>query len=109
MIRMFFILLFSFYSGYVSTAEIEKCSETIIVIERIAPQYPTDVMEEKKLQFVRMAFNISPEGKVSDVKVLELSNRRFGRTAIRTIKKWLFEPQVELCRHEMKIEWILSE
>ena len=109
MIHMFLILLFSFSSGYVSAAEIVKCSETIKVIERIAPQYPTDVMEEKKVQFVRMAFNISPEGKVSDVKVLELSNGRFGRTAIRTIKKWLFEPQVKLCRHEIKLEWILSE
>jgi len=85
------------------------CAESMKAIERVTPQYPTDVMEDKKVQFVRMSFLVNLEGKVSEVEVLESSNRRFSRTAIRTIKKWLFEAQEKICRHEMKLEWTLSD
>jgi TonB family protein len=90
-------------------ADFEKCAESIKVIERVAPQYPTDTMEEKEVQFVRMSFLVNLDGKVSEVNVLALSDRRFTRTAIKTIKKWLFEPQDKICQHEIRLEWVLSD
>jgi TonB family protein len=105
LIFIFFVLLIS---QQVNGADIGKCSEAIKVIERISPRYPTDVMERKKIEFVRMSFSINLSGKVSDVRILELSNREFGRTAVRTIKKWLFESPKTACRHEVTLKWQLE-
>ena len=59
------------------------------------PRWPRKALMEGIEGYVRLCFDIQPDGKAIDVKVVDSNPRRlFDRTAQRAVYKWKFKPQV---------------
>jgi len=73
--------------------------ETVEVsVERVySPQasYPRSALRKGVEGFVVVEFGVSPEGEVIDPYVVETDNPgSFERTAMRTIRRWAYEPYI---------------
>ena len=59
------------------------------------PRWPRKALMEGIEGYVRLCFTIQPDGKATEVKVVDSNPRRlFDRTAQRAVYKWKFKPQV---------------
>ena len=68
-------------------------NRTAMPIVRIPPQYPDKCQSESgKREVVTIGFDVSPKGKIKNVKVLETTNKCFNKSAIATVKSWRYEP-----------------
>jgi len=57
-----------------------------------APRYPRKAINKGTEGYVRMEFDILPNGRAVNIKVIEAEpNRVFVRAAKKTIRKWIFE------------------
>lgn len=63
-------------------------------IFRVAPQYPTRMLENGIEGYVRVMFTVSAMGNVEDVKVIESSHAGFERNAIKAAEKFKYKPKV---------------
>lgn len=62
---------------------------------RIPPQYPVQCMESARdLETVVVEFNVTPEGTVVNVEVLDSTNRCFHRAAMRAVERWRYAPRI---------------
>ncbi len=61
---------------------------------RIEPDYPVRAQERGLEGFVRVGFTVTAEGTVTDVFVVETSNRLFDRAAIRAVSRWRYNPRI---------------
>jgi len=63
---------------------------------RIEPKYPPAAARDGINGWVRLRFNISADGRVTDVKVLAAEPRRvFDQEAMRALKNWKYQPKLE--------------
>lgn len=67
-----------------------------IVVSRIPPQYPRSAKRRKVEGWVKVAFSVDAEGKVSEVDVIDSQpDRVFDRAAITAIRQWRFKAKIE--------------
>ena len=62
---------------------------------RVEPRYPARAMKKGAEGFVVLSFTIDPQGRPTDVKVLDAKPRRlFEKEAIRALRKWKYQAKV---------------
>lgn len=57
------------------------------------PYYPYNAMVAGREGWVRRRFTVQPDGKASDIRVVESSHRSFEKQARRAISYWRFKPE----------------
>ncbi len=61
----------------------------------ISPQFPNQQARMGQEGWVKVAFDINPDGTVSNARVIDAEPRRvFDRAALRAIRKWKFKPKM---------------
>ncbi|BCX82524.1 periplasmic protein TonB [Methylomarinovum caldicuralii] len=72
-----------------------KASGQVIPLVRIKPRYPMRARMRRIEGWVKLEFTITPEGTVTDVKVVESHPKGvFERAAIKAISLWKFKPLI---------------
>ena len=67
----------------------------LIPLVRIEPRYPSRAARRGIEGWVKLAFTITEEGTVEDVKIVEAEpNRIFDRAASKAVRKWRFRPRI---------------
>jgi len=61
----------------------------------VPPEYPEDLAQRGLSGVVTVSFRILPDGTVTDVKVVQSTERGFNRAAVRCVRQWLFQPYPE--------------
>ncbi|MFC1503631.1 energy transducer TonB [Pseudomonadota bacterium] len=62
---------------------------------RVEPRYPARAMKQGAEGFVVLSFTIDPQGRPTDVNVLDAKPRRlFEKEAIRALRKWKYQAKV---------------
>lgn len=62
---------------------------------RVEPKYPARAMKQGAQGYVVLSFTIDPQGRPTDISVLDAKPRRlFEREAMRALKKWKYQPKV---------------
>lgn len=65
-------------------------------IVRINPKYPPTAARDGVVGWVKLSFTIDEVGQVTDVEVLDAEPKRvFDREAIRALKGWKYQPQID--------------
>ncbi len=62
-------------------------------IRQKEPSYPRGELLAGKQGWVNLGFTVQPDGKPSDIRVVESSHRNFEKPALRAIAKWRFKPK----------------
>ena len=63
---------------------------------RIEPQYPRKAAMQSIEGYVRLMFDITPAGTVTNVRVLDSKPPRiFNRSAVRAVLKWKYRPEIQ--------------
>ena len=63
------------------------------LVNRVEPEYPREALLTSTTGWVRVAFDVRPDGRVENVSVVEASPQRiFNRAAIRAVKRWVYAP-----------------
>ncbi|WP_300528169.1 TonB family protein [Maricaulis sp.] len=61
---------------------------------RVSPVYPTVLADRGVEGQCTMMFDIMPNGRTSNVRALDCTNRGFERASIRAVQNWRYDPQV---------------
>lgn len=62
-------------------------------IHKEKPAYPRNELLAGNEGWVSLGATVQPDGKPSDIRVLESSHRNFEKAAQRAVAKWRFEPE----------------
>ncbi|WP_266169959.1 energy transducer TonB [Dyella subtropica] len=67
-----------------------------VLVKNAAPRYPTAAMRANQEGWVELAFTITADGSVNDVKVLDAQPRHvFDRAAIDAVTRWKYQPAMQ--------------
>jgi protein TonB len=81
---------------YLGAAGSGGTGSAVTPIVRIEPQYPRKAAMQGITGWVRLSFDITETGAVSNVEVLDSKPRRvFDMAAKRALLKWKYKPQIE--------------
>ncbi len=62
---------------------------------RIPPQYPSQCQRTARdLETVTVEFDVTPEGSVINVRVVNSTNACFNRAAMRAVERWRYAPRI---------------
>ena len=62
---------------------------------RIPPQYPERCMSRASArETVFVQFDVTPDGTVTNVQVIESSNSCLNRAAVRSVERWKYQPKI---------------
>jgi protein TonB len=87
------VVLLNLSGASFTTAEAQVSASDLVVLKRVAPEYPRRAAMAGIEGSVTMRFTINSDGSVSDVQVVEAQPRRvFDRAAVAAISDWEFEP-----------------
>ncbi len=94
-----------------AASDLADCDPIPTPIERVPPDWPVVESYSPVEGFAVVAFTVSESGEVHDVKLLEAGSepsyegftRGFGKSAVRAISQWRYEPRQEACRSQMKL------
>ncbi len=65
-------------------------------IVRVDPSYPPDAARDGVEGWVKLAFDLTPQGSVANISILDAEPKRvFDREARRALAKWKYQPRVE--------------
>ncbi len=65
-------------------------------VERRAPEYPTECLEEaKEKETVTVAFDVDQDGALKNILIRESSNACFDNAAIAAVKTWRYNPALK--------------
>jgi TonB family protein len=100
-----------------AASDLPTCDPLPTPVERIPPDWPVVESYLPVEGFAVVAFTISESGEVDDVKLVEAGSepsydgftRGFGRSAVRAISQWRYEPRQQACRTDMKLTFKLEE
>lgn len=62
------------------------------VLETVTPKYPRELFERGVQGRTLLMLRVDDRGKVSGVHVVSASNKAFADEAIKSVKKWYFQP-----------------
>lgn len=69
--------------------------DEVVPLLKLAPKYPRKAARAGKEGWVKIAFTITRNGKVTDAAVVDARpHRLFDRAALQAIRKWQFKPKV---------------
>lgn len=67
-----------------------------VLLRNVPPRYPTTAVRANQEGWVEVAFTITPEGTVDDVKVVDAEPRHvFDRAATEAVSRWKFQPATQ--------------
>lgn len=70
-------------------------NQQAVPLYRVEPRYPARALKQGAEGFVVMSFTIDPQGRPTDVAILDAKPRRlFEKEAIRALRKWKYQPKV---------------
>ena len=69
-----------------------------------SPDYPVGMLQANKSGNAMLRFAVNSDGSVTDLKVLESSDREFGQAAKRMVELWRFKPWTPSDLRPIKIE-----
>lgn len=70
-------------------------NQQAIPLYRVEPKYPSRAKKQGAEGYVVMSFTIDPQGRPTDISVLDAKPRRlFEREAIQALRKWKYQPKV---------------
>lgn len=61
---------------------------------RVSPVYPSLMADREIEGQCTMMFDILPNGRTSNVRALDCTNRGFERASIRAVENWRYDPQI---------------
>lgn len=62
-------------------------------IHRVAPKFPTEAARQRLEGYVKMEFDIMPNGKPANIMILEsYPEEMFVRSAVSALRKWKYTP-----------------
>ena len=104
-LQLFILIL---VAGCSSSVENTYSSEYLDLepIEFVSPRYPKVAVENNLSGYVVMTFNITKNGDVTDIVVIESSPKGiFEKVAVQALSKWKYEPleDVELIAQKQKL------
>ncbi len=71
-------------------------SQQAMPLYRVDPNYPAKARKRRAEGFVIIKFNIDPQGKPTDLEVIDANPKRlFEQEAIKAIKQWRYQPKLE--------------
>jgi periplasmic protein TonB len=75
------------------------------VVKKVPPEFPSEAVRKNiTAGSVKAKLLIGPDGKVTDVEILESEPKRvFDRVSIEALKEWRFEPAADKQTHEVKL------
>ncbi len=77
-------------------ATLQQPDQQASPIVRIEPKYPIKAAQDGINGWVRLSFNLTANGEVTDVRVLAAEpGRVFDQEAVRALKKWKYQPKLE--------------
>lgn len=77
-------------------ASLQQPDQQASPIVRIEPKYPVKAAQDGINGWVRLSFNLTANGEVTDVHVLAAEpGRVFEQEAVRALKKWKYQPKLE--------------
>ena len=79
--------------GVVTEAAVAGYDSCPRPIRQKEPSYPRGELLAGKEGWVNLGFTVQPDGKPSDIRVLESSHRNFEKPVLRAIAKWRFKPK----------------
>lgn len=80
----------------ISTDFGQENNATARPIVRVNPSYPPDAARQGIEGWVQLSFDLSPQGTVENIKVVDAEPARiFDREARRALAKWRYQPQLE--------------
>lgn len=62
------------------------------VLETVAPKYPIEMLERGVQGRTLLMLRVDEVGEVSDIRVVTSSNQLFSQAAVKSVKKWYFQP-----------------
>lgn len=75
-------------------------------IKRVEPVYPPDAARSGTTGYVELEYSVGPDGKVTDVSVVDAKpGRVFVAAAVKAVKQWQFAPGES--RGKVKLEFKL--
>lgn len=89
---------FSDFSSAVETSAtpVVAQSQQAMPMYRVEPKYPQSALKQGKEGYVILKFTIDPQGRPIDIVVVDAKpNRLFNKEAIRALRKWKYQPQVQ--------------
>ena len=67
-----------------------------VLLRNVPPRYPTTAVRANQEGWVEVAFTITPEGTVDDVKVVDAEPRHvFDRAATEAVSRWKYQPATQ--------------
>jgi len=67
-----------------------------VLLRNVPPRYPTTAVRANQEGWVEVAFTVTPEGTVDDVKVVDAEPRHvFDRAATEAVSRWKFQPATQ--------------
>ncbi|RDJ00414.1 energy transducer TonB [Dyella solisilvae] len=67
-----------------------------VLVRNVNPRYPTTAVRANQEGWVEVAFTITPEGNVDDVKVVDAEPRHvFDSAALEAVKRWKYQPATQ--------------
>lgn len=69
---------------------------------RVPPEYPQKcASRHRDRETVALQFDVTPQGQVTNVEVVQSSNSCFNRSAVRSAERWKYQPKIS----EGQQEW----
>ena len=71
-------------------------TQSLTPLVRIEPVYPVQALLQRIEGYVRLSFDISPNGSTMNVRVVDSQPPRiFDQNSVRAVRKWKYNPQTE--------------
>ncbi len=80
-------------------------------LTRVEPKYPKAAVEAKQNGFVKLKFDISKKGKVSNVKVIKSSPKGvFDKSAVIALKQWVYKESKKGAKGaKVQLDFVIDE
>lgn len=72
----------------------EERNKDILPIEREAPTYPAEALEQGLNGHVDLVFTITPQGTTKDIKIISSTSPLFEESAMQALAKFKYEPVI---------------